>query len=391
MQSQIEIASQPTDSLAEARSTLAGLRTTLAEIGQAHRILLLAAGTHPLARWTRQNHTKKDRYDKIIREAQMVEQRNMVCGMHVHVEVPRPEDRVDLMNRMLPYMPVLLALSASSPFWEGRSTGLAAYRLSVWGELPRTGLPDLFRDIQDYDRYVAAMVQSEVIPDASFLLCRSRVEADAALAEVRGWVEANGLTLHPDKTHVGDCRQPGCGFDFLVHRLRRKVHLSSEMNRCTASKLVDRLFQTDESSVWVGPLGYRFEDGHRVVRKKSLDRFKDRVRSMTKRQQGRSLPRIVADLNPVLRGWFGYFKHARGSTFRALDGFIRRRLRAILRAQEKRPAEASLPCFAGHGPKPPPPGFGRCADDQRRWPNAYFATAGLFALDTAWRDARNPR
>jgi RNA-directed DNA polymerase len=150
----------------------------------------------------------------------------------------------------------------------------------------------------------------------------------------------------------GDCRQQGCGFDFL---------------------------------------GYRFEGGHRVVRKKSLDRFKDRVRSMTKRQQGRSLPRIVADLNPVLRGWFGYFKHARSSTFRALDGFIRRRLRDILRAQEKRP------------------GFGRCADDQRRCPpsasparftgrdpkptppNAYFATAGLFALDTAWRAARNPR
>ncbi len=170
--------------------------------------------------------------------------------------------------------------------------------------------------------------------DDFVVLCRSRNEADAALAEVRGWVEANGLTLHPDKTHVGDCRQPGCGFDFL---------------------------------------GYRFEAGRRVVRKKSLDRLKDRVRSMTKRQQGRSLPRIVADLNPVLRGWFGYFKHARGSTFRALDGFIRRRLRAILRAQEKRP------------------GFGRCADDQRRWPNAYFATAGLFALDTAWRAARNPR
>ena len=170
--------------------------------------------------------------------------------------------------------------------------------------------------------------------DDFVVLCRSRAEADAALADVREWVEANGLVLHPDKTHVGDCRQPGCGFDFL---------------------------------------GYRFEGGHRTVRKKSLNRFKDRVRAMTKRQQGRSLPRIVADLNPVLRGWFGYFKHARGSTFRALDGFIRRRLRAILRAQEKRP------------------GFGRCAADQRRWPNAFFATAGLFALDTAWRAARNPR
>ena len=169
MQAQIEIASKPTDDFAEARSSLAELRTTLAEIGRTHRILLLAAGTHPVARWAGQNHTKKDRYDKIIREAQMVEQRNMVCGMHVHVEVPRPEDRVDLMNRLLPFMPVLLALSASSPFWEGRETGLAAYRLSVWGELPRTGLPDLFRDAADYERYVATMVRSQVIPDASFL------------------------------------------------------------------------------------------------------------------------------------------------------------------------------------------------------------------------------
>ena len=169
MQSQIEIASKPTDDFAEARSTLTASRTTLADIGRTHGIVLLAAGTHPVARWARQSHTKKDRYDKIIREAQMVEQRNMVCGMHVHIEVPRPEDRVDLMNRMLPFMPVLLALSASSPFWEGRETGLAAYRLSVWGELPRTGLPDLFRDQADYDRYVATMVRSQVIPDASFL------------------------------------------------------------------------------------------------------------------------------------------------------------------------------------------------------------------------------
>ncbi len=169
MQSQIEIASKPTEGFAEARATLAALRTALADIGRAHGILLLAAGTHPVARGARQTHTKKDRYERIIREARMVEQRNMVCGMHVHVEVPRPEDRVDLMNRILPFMPVLLALSASSPFWQGRQTGLAAYRLSVWGELPRTGLPDLFRDLADYDRYVAAMVRSEVIPDASFL------------------------------------------------------------------------------------------------------------------------------------------------------------------------------------------------------------------------------
>ena len=169
MQSQVEIASPPSTSFAETRTKLAGLRAHLGEIGRAHKIMLLAAGTHPLARWDRQSQTRKDRYDILMQDMQILARRNLVCGMHVHVEVPRPDDRVDLMNRLLPYMPVLLALSASSPFWQGRATGLAAYRLSVWGEMPRTGLPNLFRDTADYDRYVATMIRSEAIADASFL------------------------------------------------------------------------------------------------------------------------------------------------------------------------------------------------------------------------------
>lgn len=99
----------------------------------------------------------------------MLARRDVVCGMHIHVEVPHPGRRVDLMNRLLPYTPTLLALSASSPFWQGRETGLNAYRLSVWGEMPRTGLPELFADTEDYDRLVAAMVRSGAIADASFL------------------------------------------------------------------------------------------------------------------------------------------------------------------------------------------------------------------------------
>jgi len=158
-----------TRSFAEARATLAGLRADLAAIGQARGVLVLAAGTHPIARWARQSHTRKQRYEELTREMRMLARRDVVCGMHVHVEVPRPEDRVDLMNRLLPYMPVLLALSASSPFWQGQPTGLAAYRLSVWGEMPRTGLPDLFRDTADYERYVATMVRCGAIGDASFL------------------------------------------------------------------------------------------------------------------------------------------------------------------------------------------------------------------------------
>ena len=169
LQSQVEVASPPSTDFAEARGVLAGLRAGLAAIGREHGILVLASGTHPLARWSRQSHTRAERYDGLMRDLRMLGRRNVVCGMHVHVEVPRPEARVDLMNRLLPFMPTLLALSTSSPFWQGRDTGLSGYRLSVFGEMPRTGLPDLFADEADYARYVAVMTRAGAIADASFL------------------------------------------------------------------------------------------------------------------------------------------------------------------------------------------------------------------------------
>ena len=170
--------------------------------------------------------------------------------------------------------------------------------------------------------------------DDFVVLCKSREEAEAALAEVRAFVNDNGLRLHPDKTHVGDCRQIGEGFDFL---------------------------------------GYRLEAGRRLVRKKSLTRLKDNIRQKTKRTRGDSLACVIADLNRTLRGWFGYFKHANPHIFIRIDKMIRRRLRSFLRKQEKRP------------------GFGRCREDQQRWPNAFFAQAGLLALHTAWLTARHSR
>jgi RNA-directed DNA polymerase len=170
--------------------------------------------------------------------------------------------------------------------------------------------------------------------DDFVILCRSEAEAKAALRDVQAWVTANGLTLHPDKTRIGDCRQPGQGFDFL---------------------------------------GYRFEAGHRLVRKKSLKALRDKVRSRTRRSRGDSLERIIGDINPTLRGWHGYFQHATPTVFRAVDGFVRRRLRAILRKQEKRP------------------GFGRCEADHQRWPNAFFAAHGLFTLSATHAAARHSR
>ncbi len=112
-------------------------------------------------------------------------------------------------------------------------------------------------------------------------------------------------------------------------------------------------------------LGYRFEAGRPWVRPKSLKARRDKIRQKTGRTRSGSLEAIITELNPILKGWFGYFQHAHRSTFRGVDGFVRRRLRAILRKREKRP------------------GFGRTERDHGRWPNAFFAEHGLFTLEQA--------
>ena len=133
--------------------------------------------------------------------------------------------------------------------------------------------------------------------DDFVILCRSMAEAQAALETVRGFADENGLTLHPDKTHIGDCRIKGQGFEFL---------------------------------------GYRFGAGRRLVRKKSLLSLRERIRERTRRTSAASLERVIASLNPMLKGWFEYFKHATHG-LQDVDAFIRRRLRAMLRKQDKRP------------------------------------------------------
>ena len=162
--------------------------------------------------------------------------------------------------------------------------------------------------------------------DDFVVLCQTAAAAQAGLAEVQAWVEANGLRLNPDKTHVGDCRDEGHGFDFL---------------------------------------GYHFAAGQRWVRRKSLTAMRDRIRARTGRTRGVSLRCIIAELNPLLKGWYGYFKHAHPWTFSAMDGFIRRRLRALLRKQQKRP------------------GAGHTLADHQRWPKAFFAELGLFTMTEA--------
>ena len=167
LQAQIEVATRPHVTSENAREELLGLRQHAAESAAKHGLAVLACGTHPSADWRRAVHTPKVRYDELMEGLQMVGQRNMLCGMHVHVEVVCPETRIDVMNRMIPYVPLLLALSTSSPFWRSQCTGLKGYRLTAYDELPRTGLPELFRSMRDYEAYVAALVCSGAIPNAT--------------------------------------------------------------------------------------------------------------------------------------------------------------------------------------------------------------------------------
>ncbi len=194
-------------------------------------------------------------------------------------------------------------------------------------------LANIYLHELDVEMREAGLVMVRYADDA-VVLCRSREEAESALARMRAWVTVNGLTLHPDKTHVGDCRVVGQGFEFL---------------------------------------GYRFEAGKRWVRKKSLESLRDKIRAKTMRSVGKSIECVIASLNATLKGWYGYFKHAHWHTFKPVDGFVRRRLRAVLRKQQRRP------------------GHGRCPNDSKQWPNAFFADLGLFTMYEAHQSACRSR
>ena len=165
--------------------------------------------------------------------------------------------------------------------------------------------------------------------DDFVVLCRSQEEAQKALAQISQWIEENGLKLHPSKTRLVDASQKG-GFDFL---------------------------------------GYHFERGKKWPRKKSLDKLKDSVRSKTRRNNGRSMKAICEDLNLTLKGWFEYFKHSAPHVLEAIDGYVRGRLRSILRRRRKRKGRAK-------------------GLDQYRWQNTFFSAVGLFSLKQAYAAAR---
>ena len=169
LQSQIEVGTRPHHSIKEARDELAHLRKTVVEVANENGVSMIAASTHPFAVWDKQRRTPRERYAELERDLQAVVRRLMISGMHVHVEIDDEDLRIDLMNQATYILPHLLALSTSSPFWEGEATGLKSYRVAVWNEMPRTGLPEQFDSYGEYRRHVKVMVDAGLIEDSTKL------------------------------------------------------------------------------------------------------------------------------------------------------------------------------------------------------------------------------
>ena len=167
LRSQVEIGTKVCRNIQEAHEDLAQLRRSIIEVADNHGLAPIAASTHPFSEWTAQKHTEKDRYDQLTHEMQGAARRLVICGMHVHVGIDDDELRIDLMNQMSYFLPHLLALSCSSPFWLGQNTGLKSYRLTIFDALPRTGLPERFASWAEYVRHVNILQDAGLIEDST--------------------------------------------------------------------------------------------------------------------------------------------------------------------------------------------------------------------------------
>ena len=185
LRSQIEIGTRVCDTIQDVRDELVHLRGTVKEVANKHGLEPIASSTHPFSKWQDQKHTAKERYDQLTIEMAGAARRLLICGMHVHVGINDDELRIDLMNQMSYFLPHLLALSCSSPFWEGRDTGLKSYRLTVFDALPRTGLPERFASYAEYERHVRVLIDAGLIEDTTKIWWDLRPSARFPTLETR--------------------------------------------------------------------------------------------------------------------------------------------------------------------------------------------------------------
>jgi len=185
LRSQIEVGTRVCRTIGQARDDLEWLRKTVAEEAAKYGLAPIAASTHPFSEWQQQQHSDHERYHVLARDLQAVARRLLICGMHVHVGIDDDDLRIDLINQAGYFLPHLLALSTSSPFWRGVDTGLKSYRLSVFNELPRTGLPEQFDSFGEYQRHVNILTKAGLIKDASMLWWDIRASTKFPTIEMR--------------------------------------------------------------------------------------------------------------------------------------------------------------------------------------------------------------
>lgn len=167
LRSQIEVGTRVCATIDDARKDLGRLRGEIARIANDFGMAPIAASTHPFAQWTKQHHTDKQRYNELARDLQVVGRRMIICGMHTHVGIEDDALRIDILNQASYFLPHLLALTTSSPFWCGQETGLKSYRLSVFDGLPRTGLPEQVSSFDEYRRIIETLIGAGLIEDAT--------------------------------------------------------------------------------------------------------------------------------------------------------------------------------------------------------------------------------
>ncbi len=167
MRSQIEVGTRPHRTVRDAVDELAEMRSTIAEIASKFDLAPIAASTHPFGNYRQQMPTSRQRYEELAVDLGTPVRRLQICGCHVHAEIANEDLRIDLMNQVSYFLPHILAMTTSSPYWEGEDTGMQSYRLCVFDALPRTGLPEIFESAAEYQRLVTQMVNAGCIEDAT--------------------------------------------------------------------------------------------------------------------------------------------------------------------------------------------------------------------------------
>ena len=185
LQCQLEVGTRPSNTVSECAVDLGGLRALVSKVASEYGYSIIATSTHNFASWRRQTRTPKDRYNALNTEIGQSASRMLICGMHIHIEIEDEELRIDLMNQATYFLPHMLALSCSSPFWEGDDTGLASYRIAVFDALPRTGIPDRLESYSNYRKLLNQLVDTGCIEDATKLWWDMRPSAKFPTLEQR--------------------------------------------------------------------------------------------------------------------------------------------------------------------------------------------------------------